>query len=279
MRVTPVAIALLAGLVAACDGDSSVRITTSDSGGATSGVLKVVDTLQCPQTFGSLTRKGTAQAEGAMCVYAGPKGSEVALHMVKLDGASVDETLRAFERRLANDLPDAAGRMTAPSPPTPPAAAPSPDTPNVADDSQDRVAVRAPGVNIQTQGDNAQVRLPGLRVEAQGDKAQIRIGGLNIRADDKNATVNVTSRNSETVDIQAHDGAAQVRTRAPGAATRATYVLTDDRPSVAGWRLVGYEARGPVGGPIVVATVRSKDRERQPVFDDARELVELNVGN
>ena len=42
--------------------------------------------------------------------------------------------------------------------------------------------------------------------------------------------------------------------------------------------MVGYEARGPVGGPIVVATVRSKDRERDPVFEDARELVELNVG-
>lgn len=276
MRVTPVAIALLAGLTAACDGDSSVRITTSESGDTASGVLKVVDTLQCPQTFGSLTRKGTAQAEGAMCVYAGPRGSEVALHMVRLDGASVDETLRAFERRLSNDLPEAAGRMTPPTPPTPPTTATSDTAP---DDSQDRVDVQAPGINIRTEGENAQVRLPGLRVEAQGDKAQIRIGGLNIRADDKNATVNVTSRDNETVDIQARDGAAQVRTRAPGAATRATYVLTDDRPSVAGWRLVGYEARGPAGGPIVVATVRSKDRERQPVFDDARELVELNVGN
>ncbi|RZJ17645.1 MAG: methyltransferase type 11 [Brevundimonas sp.] len=277
MRITSVAIALLAGLTAACDGDSSVRITTSESGDASSGVLKVVDTLQCPQTFGSLTRKGTAQAGGAMCVYAGPRGAEVALHMVKLNGASVDETLRAFERRLANDLPEAAGRMAPPSPPAPPATPSSDAAPSPA--SEDRVDVRAPGINIQTQGENAQVRLPGLRVEAQGDKAQIRIGGLNIRADDKNATVNVTSRNSETVDIQAHDGAAQVRTRAPGAATRATYVLTDDRPSVAGWRLVGYEARGPAGGPIVVATVRSKDREREPVFDDARELVELNVGN
>ena len=53
----------MAGLTAACDGDSSVRITTSESGDTASGVLKVVDTLQCPQTFGSLTRKGTAQAD------------------------------------------------------------------------------------------------------------------------------------------------------------------------------------------------------------------------
>lgn len=271
MRVTPVAIALLAGLVAACDGDSSVRISTSESGEEPAGVLKVVDALQCPETMGSLTRKGTAQAGGAMCVYSGPKGSEVALHLVKLEaGQSVRDVLQVFEQQLSSQLPEAAARMTPPTPPTPGAPAASGET----------VDIQSPGVTIRTEGEDASVRLPGLRIESQGENAQIKIGGLRIRADDNNASVNVASTDgkSETVDVQARDGAAQVRVQAPGAATRATYVLTDESPSVAGWRMVGYEARGPVGGPIIVATVRSKERDREPIFDDARDLVELNVG-
>ena len=43
-------------------------------------------------------------------------------------------------------------------------------------------------------------------------------------------------------------------------------------------RVVGYEARGPVGGPLVVATVRSRDRNRERAFEDAKDLVALNAG-
>ena len=56
----------LSASLAACDGDNSVRITTtssSDDQGA--GVLKVIDALQCPDTLGVLTRKGLAAAGGA----------------------------------------------------------------------------------------------------------------------------------------------------------------------------------------------------------------------
>jgi hypothetical protein len=42
--------------------------------------------------------------------------------------------------------------------------------------------------------------------------------------------------------------------------------------------MVGYEARGPVGGPLVVATIRSRDANRDRVMEDARALVRLNVG-
>jgi len=42
--------------------------------------------------------------------------------------------------------------------------------------------------------------------------------------------------------------------------------------------MVGFEARGPVGGPLVIATVRSKDTNRGRAFEDARDLVTLNVG-
>ena len=39
-----------------------------------------------------------------------------------------------------------------------------------------------------------------------------------------------------------------------------------------------YEARGPVGGPLVIAVVRAKETGEDPVFEDARALVTLNVG-
>jgi len=64
----------LAALTAACD--ESVRISSTRTETEPKGVLKVVDTLQCPQTMGSLTRKGSAQAEGTVCTYAGPRGAD-----------------------------------------------------------------------------------------------------------------------------------------------------------------------------------------------------------
>ncbi len=66
---------------------------------------------------------------------------------------------------------------------------------------------------------------------------------------------------------------------AAGEATRVSWILTDNRTSESGWRLVGYEARGPVGGPLVVATVRSRDRNRERAFEDAKDLVALNAGD
>ncbi len=138
--------------------------------------------------------------------------------------------------------------------------------------------VRMPGLRVDAQGDKASVRLPGMKIEADGDRANIRIGGLTIRADDKSSRVNVSSRD-DTVKIDATDGAARIRTSASGEAVRATFLMTGKEVSASGWRTVGYEARGPVGGPIVVATVRSKDRDPDRLFDAAKALLTLNVGD
>lgn len=86
----------LALMTAACDNAGTVRITSTSSG-KEAGVLKVVDTLQCPQTQGVLTRKGSARADGTTCVYSGPRGSEVTLHLVSLNGGSVQDALKVFE--------------------------------------------------------------------------------------------------------------------------------------------------------------------------------------
>lgn len=263
----------LAALTAACD-DDSVRISSTHTENPDAkGALKVVETLQCPRTMGSLTRKGSASAEGTICIYAGPRGTEVSLHLVKLNGGPAADVLKAFEDRLSTSLPQAVAQLRAS------ADKGAADATTDAATTADRASVRAPGVDIQADGDDATVRLPGLHIESRGDEASVRIGGYHIDASDGEGTVNIAgSEDGDSVSVQAHQDAAEIRTSAGRGATRANWILTDNRPSEAGWRLVGYEARGPAGGPIVVATVRSRDRDRGSVFEDAKDLVALNVG-
>lgn len=291
------ACALLA-LTAACgDGDRGVRISsTTTVDDDAKGVLKVVDTLQCPQTIGSLTRKGSATDGGKVCNYTGPKGAEVTLHLVPLGDQTPAQVLKAFEARLSVELPQAAAEIRAQAAEAARDQAEAQraeveaqraevDAQRAAADAErsarnaERTSVRGPGVNIQTEGDDASVRLPGMRIETKGDQASVRIGGFHIDANDSDASVQVNGSDSgDNVSIQANDGSAEVRAVSGGEATRASWILTNTQPSPAGWRLVGYEARGPRGGPLVVATVRSKDHNRGRVFEDAKDLVALNVG-
>lgn len=280
--VAPLCIAAL--LVAACDGDNSVRISSTTSETDSKGVLKVIDTLQCPETIGVLTRKGSAHAGGDVCVYSGPRGAEVSLHLVKLETESADAVLARFERDLAAVMPHTAAALAASrdaSEARAEADAASAEAGSARAEasatSGERASVTMPGLSVEAEGDRADVRLPGLTVDAEGDTANVRFGNFSIQADDASQTVDVSS-DDESVSVQARDDAAEIRTRAPGDTVRTTYILTDDRPAEAGWRLVGFEARGPEGGPIVVATVRAKDRNSDGVFDSAKDLVTLNVG-
>lgn len=277
LLLTPLTILALT----ACDGDNSVRISsTRSSSDEPRGVLKVVEALQCPQTQGALTRIGTASNEGAVCRYSGPRGTEVTLHLVALDGAAPARTLADFETRLSSAMPQAVAGLRASADAAAAAGSPAADG-----TAQDTASVQAPGVDIQASGDDASVKLPGMRIETKGDSASVRIGGFHIDANDSSGTGQVTvqgegdsGKSAESVSIQTKDDAAEIRTNAAGAGTRTTWLLTDNRPSADGWRLVGYEARGPEGGPIVVATVRSRDRDQDDAFRDARALLDLNVG-
>lgn len=285
------AVCALTALASACD-DSSVRITSSHSDNSdAAGVLRVVDTLQCPQTLGVLTRKGSATEHGTVCTYNGPKGAEVVLHLVSLRDADAATALKAFETQLSASLPLAVAQLQAAaqaqsSGDNATASASTGDSasvraPGVAIDADgDNASVRAPGVAIESRGDKASVRLPGININADGDNASVRIGGFHIDADNESGSVNISDgQGGDAVSVHANQDAAVVRTNAAGPSTRSNWILTDNRDNGQGWRLVGYEARGPAGGPIVVATVRSKDREGGSVFDDAKALVTLNVGD
>lgn len=286
MRAAVVTICALSALLAACDGEG-VRITstTKTDHDGKKGVLKVIDTLQCPQTMGVLTRKGSAQAEGTVCTYVGPRGSEVTLHLIALEADDkVDDVLKVFEDRLTRNMPSAAeaianGQREAARAEAEAARAEAQAERADAEAAKaDAAAARAEASASKSAGDTAHVRLPGIAIDAEGEKANVRIGPINIRADDSDANVDI-SGDGETVNIQAHDDGAEIRTRESGGATRATWMLTDGRRSQDGWRSVGYQARGPEGGPIVLVTVRTKDRNRDRVFDAAGDLLSLNVGD
>lgn len=247
----------LAGGLAACDGDNSIRITATTTNSDAKGVLKVVDTLKCPDTVGVLTRKGSADPGGASCTYGGPRGAEVVLYLARLDGKSAADVLRDYETRLSADIPNANARANVQTTAT----------------GQNDASVQAPGVNIQAKGDDATVSLPGLHIETKGENATVRIGGINIAAKDGQGKRTETP----SVDIDTQGDRTLVRTQSPGEATRMTFVLADDSAETGPWRRVGFEARGPAGGPLVIATVRTKTRD-EGVFDAAKDLVTQNVG-
>ena len=280
MRSLILTVGLAAAALAGCDSERSVRISSSggDAGDeAAPAVLKAVETLQCPQTHGVLTRTATG-ADGLSCTYSGPRGSEVTLRLVSLEDSNADAALRDLEAELGLLLPQVADRLAGSAQAvgadeaTTAAAAAASEVEGVED-----VHVRLPGLTVRSQGDATTIRLPGISVDSDGASSDVRVGGLRIDADERTGDVDIRSAD-DSVRIRASDDAAEIRTRASGSGVRATYILVDEEPSQVGWRLVGYEARGPEGGPLVVAVVHSKDRREDEVFDAAKDLVTLNVG-
>lgn len=264
----------LAALAAACDSEPPIRITRESGAEARSGgPLRVVDTLQCPQTHSVLTRRGAPAADGLSCEYTGPRGSQVTLRLVRTESGAAS-ALDALEREVHDLLPTAIDRVGG-------AVSVTVDDTEAGSgpgaSSGERADVRLPGVSIQTQGEHATVRIPGISIDTDGGRSSVRIGGLSIRSDDTGDRVDITT-DDEAVQIRAREDAAEIRTRDTSSGVRATYILVDERGSDLGWRLVGYEARGAEGGPLVVALVRSKDRREDEVFDAAKALVTLNAG-
>lgn len=253
LRASLLPLFAVAGLaLAACDGERSVSISTGGSGDKPRGVLKVVETLQCPETQGQLTRKGAATDGGTTCWYVGPRGASVQLRLIKVEGDPT-AVLSRLEAELRGDV----------------AGGPSGEGPQVA---------------VNADGDRATVRLPGISVDAEGESADVRIGGFRIEAKDDSPPGEAAATASadaaeDSVSVRADAGGAEVRVRAQGDATRAKWILTDGDDAATGWRLVGYEARGPQGGPLVVALIRSKDDDKEAAFEDAEALVSLNVGD
>jgi hypothetical protein len=125
--------------------------------------------------------------------------------------------------------------------------------------------------------DTAKVRLPGLSIDADGDRARVRLPGISIDAENDRANIRATGGKDGEVTVHAGDDGAEIRTRNDEHhGVRQSYLLAKDDAGRTGWRAVGYEARGPHGGPLVIAV--TKQREDGDAFDDAKQLVERNAG-
>jgi hypothetical protein len=176
-RLTSLAacLAVLAPALAlgACD-NGGVRITTTRSDTDAKGVLKVVDALQCPDSLGSLTRKGSARADGAVCTYTGPRGAEVELHLVSLGDDGADPILKRFEAGLLAVMPQTAADISrsaadAARADADAARADADSARAEADSARAEADARANGA------DSAHITAPGMKVDAEGDRASVHM--------------------------------------------------------------------------------------------------------
>jgi hypothetical protein len=241
-------------LLAACDG--SVTVDT-DGGGR--GELKTLARLECPEREDQL-RRVSAAPDGRTCTYEG-EGAEVRLQHVALNGRTPGEVLAPFETELRALMPT----LT-------PAAERAP----MADIGPGAATV------VHSGDEKAHVRVPGLSIDAEGERAQIRIGGaLTIDADDTRGVVKVRSEDGDGgVTVDADETGAEIRTRSDeGRDLRSSFILASETPSPTGLRLVGYEARGPRAGPVLVATIRARGEDNDKPMDAMKDMVRKNIGH
>ncbi len=180
-----------------------------------------------------------ASADGRSCDYVGDNGAVVTLQLATLTNGDAGAVLDPLGTQLRAELP------SAPEPPPTPAGA----TPAAKSGGTDKVDIDLPGVHIHADGDKASVNAGGWGHHS----------GVKVDADDHGAEVHVEDQG--------------------GAGVHKVMILTADTPGPHGYQVVGYEARGPLGGPIVVASVKAKDNDtHDDLLRDVRELLNRNVG-
>jgi hypothetical protein len=247
--------------------------------------MKVNARLDCPQTSGDLTRSGVA-ADGLSCTYTGPNAESVLLQLTPLAGAAPQAVLAKLETQLKGDT-----GLTGLAPPTPPPPPPPPvakakdwdagsqaksdDDKDDDDDDDSKASTKDVGA-----GDHAKIDLPGVHISANGDKADVSLPGISIHANGDKAEVHAGwwGRNAT---IEGNDGGATIRIgRADQSGVDSMLFMTSNRPGPTGYRSIGYVAKGPPAGPLVIATFKAKSEnhsEHDPAGDGVKKLVQLNV--
>lgn len=218
---------------------------------------KVVTRLTCPDTVTELTRIAQA-ADGTSCAYLGPDDEHIELSLLQLNGRDPLAALAGVQQDLkAQGGPAAAGK----------AAADDNETGDDDDDSgsHDRAHVDLPGLHIDADNGKASVHMPGISVNAKGDDAQVMTGWGPY----------------PNLQIDANNGHAEIHSGAvTDAGARLIYLYASDMPGPEGYRTVGYVARGPRSGPLVVGVFKSREKDNDHARLTPRgleRLVRLNV--
>lgn len=224
--------------------------------------LRVIDRLDCPERQGALRRVSVAQ-DGQSCVYESANAA-VDLRLVRLNGGDAEAALSPIEAELRGVMP----------PPPPPPKPPH----QTKGDKNHASSIHLPGLSIDTNGDAADIRIGHLTINSDGGAAEVKVNkNVSVKGDQAKGEVNVNDDGD--VSIRANDNGAEIRAHKAGDVVRSTLILANDK-APKGFRLAGYEARGPKGGPLAVAVVKAKTRDTDDhdLFRDMKALVRHNVG-
>jgi hypothetical protein len=235
------------------------RVTYSGFEASKSGSrpLRSLAALDCPDQQGELTRTDRSP-DGKRCDYVSAGGDAVSLKLVALDGRAPAEVMAPTKAELMALVPVDARPV------------PAVDK----DEPGEHTNVDLPFIHIHTRGDHADVKFFGIKVHSDGDYAEVHSNlGLKhtvVHAGPKGAEVVAEDIGKTNVDM--------------------LYVLASEKRRHGPYAAVGYIAKGPVAGPLVVAEFRAREdhdgdwgergdrsRHHHDRHDDVSRLVERNV--
>ena len=246
--------------------------------------LVVAEKLVCPDRVGRLTRTAMAP-DGQSCGYSAENGSEITLG--KMGGRPSDELLRDVQSTLSAIVPPPAFNGTAKS--DKPAQAEwgdddkSDDAGKYDDSKDDDDKSQSSGRHHNHNNEHVSVDLPSIHIKSDGDVAKVNLPGININANEGSAHIATNIGPIKNMTIDANDKDAVIQSNLTDAAnTNRTWFSVSDHGGQNGYHAVGYVARGPNSGPLVIAQLKSKgehdhDPGREFFLDDVRHLVDLSV--
>lgn len=231
--------------------------------------LVVAAKLDCPETEGKLIRVSVA-ADGQSCAYKGEGDSEITVSRMVLNNQSPSEAVKAVEASLSPLVP-------------PHRDSSSPEGDNVVSMTTTSGKHHSHFQIASGDDDHANVDLPGVHIHAEGDRAQVKLPGLSINANDDGAQITTSLAGLKNAVIDANDSGAEIRADTTDAGnTDRTWLLVSDEAGPGGYHMVGYMARGPNAGPLVVAQIKSKTLKEHHFkdsfgFEDVKRLIALSA--
>jgi hypothetical protein len=210
--------------------------------------LRAPARLDCPAESGDLTR--TAQSpDGQWCDYDGRRGETVRLRLAPLNGLTPSAALAPTRAQLHALVP---------------------------------VYRKAIAVSDSDgPGERADVDVPFVHVHKNGDRSDVRLFGIfHIVGHDHDTDLDMDHGRKHTA-VHAGLGGAEVIADEVGRSNASlVYVLAGSHRHPSGYRAVGYVAKGPVTGPLVVAEFRSPEnghRENDGGHLDIDRLIDRNL--
>lgn len=210
--------------------------------------LRAPARLDCPAESSDLTRIAQSP-DGQWCDYRSDRGETVRLRLVPLHGLSPSEALAPMRTELHALVPVYRDAIPA--------------------DYNDGP------------GDRADVDVPFVHVHANGDQADVRLFGIfHIVSRDHDADIDVGHGRKHTVVHAGLRGAEVIADEVGRSNASLVYVLAGSHRHASGYQAVGYIAKGPADGPLVVAEFFSpvnNHRDNDGGHHDIDRLIDRNL--